>query len=119
MPKPKSKPDRRQRTGRYRLRAQIRGVVRWTCPDCGYVNRDRVRQDTFLVRCGNREAPANCDTLLVGPGIVFYRPNTGPKELPPDLIVPESGGLMEPLREATLDPEPWWSGEPIHQVKGE
>lgn len=77
--------------------AQFAGVVRWACPECGYLNRDQLNYGERRIQCGR----ASCRRAYMF-GIVIYSAPKGSRlryRVPPDCVF---GGRL-PRRDATVN----------------
>lgn len=93
---------------RYRFtpRAQLIGVLRWACPECGVVGRRQLRPSSTTVRC----SACNCALIV---GIHFLAPNAGRMIAPRDRTLPAIGERIAP---DPIDGSPASRLDPSHLV---
>lgn len=88
--------------------AQVTGVIKWSCPACGYVTATQLRPMTWRIRCGS----GDCQRWIVL-GYIGYTVGhlaralgRGSIPVPPDVAMPMRTGVVTPL---TI-------GAPIHRT---
>jgi len=96
---------------RFKIRATVTGRGIWSCPDCGHQSPLVIApKSRWRIQCGER----TCQHVF-RVGLTFYRQKAGQGSTgrPPDVVVAES------IPESILAPQPYRSGLPVHQLRGE
>src|ERR1700722_17594354 len=96
-----------RRAQRFLIRARFEGMLYWTCPLCGGVNRRRLTPTEVRLRC----TKSGCGRRLMV-GLIFYDVAPGPAGIgfPPDVFIPAE----DPIPECKLVGT-WCAGEPVHR----
>jgi hypothetical protein len=89
------------------VRAQLAGMLYWTCPKCGHMNKTQVKPGTWKAQCG----ASTCYRWIMF-GLQWHpiEPGTSKHAIPPDAVMSYK---QEPLP-ACKDGDTWFAGEPIH-----
>ena len=106
--------NKKNRTQQYHVRVAFRGVIRFVCPFCGYIDRFQLGVRNYWISCHDCQAKfiPQLNLALIPPG--------GRYTIPPDHVIPDSRGPRG-LQEAfpTGDLAVWRQGRCMHGMAGE
>lgn len=77
---------KRGRTQQFHVRVQFLGMLHFVCPWCGKINHRRLHQKRYWVKC------SGCNGGFVPKLTLLALPPGGPRNIPPDFIIPDAPG---------------------------